>query len=36
MVELARSLVKKSGKTLEVEGAREGAEILLGARTQAA
>jgi phosphoribosyl 1,2-cyclic phosphodiesterase len=36
MVELARSLVKESGKTLEVEGAREGAEILLGARTQAA
>jgi phosphoribosyl 1,2-cyclic phosphodiesterase/FixJ family two-component response regulator len=36
MVEEARALVKKSGKTLEVEGAREGAEILLGAKTPAA
>src|SRR5438477_206597 len=36
MVEQARALVKKSGKTLEVEGAREGAEILLGAKTPAA
>ncbi|PYJ75057.1 MAG: hypothetical protein DME72_00945 [Verrucomicrobia bacterium] len=35
MVERARALVKKSGKTLEVEGAREGAEILLGAKTPA-
>jgi phosphoribosyl 1,2-cyclic phosphodiesterase/ActR/RegA family two-component response regulator len=36
MVEEARALVKKSGKTLEVQGAREGAEILLGAKTPAA
>ena len=36
MVEEARALVKKSGKMLEVEGAREGAEILLGAKTPAA
>src|SRR5260370_9961256 len=36
MVEHARALVKKSGKTLEVEGARQGAEILLGAQTSAA
>src|SRR5438034_1131666 len=36
MVEHARALVKKSGKTLEVDGAREGAEILLGAKTPAA
>jgi phosphoribosyl 1,2-cyclic phosphodiesterase/CheY-like chemotaxis protein len=36
MVEHARALVKKSGMTLEVEGAREGAEILLGAKTPAA
>jgi phosphoribosyl 1,2-cyclic phosphodiesterase/CheY-like chemotaxis protein len=36
MVEEARALVKKSGKTLEVDGAREGAEILLGAKTPAA
>jgi phosphoribosyl 1,2-cyclic phosphodiesterase/CheY-like chemotaxis protein len=35
IVELARALVAKSGKTLEVEGAREGAEILLGAKTPA-
>jgi phosphoribosyl 1,2-cyclic phosphodiesterase/CheY-like chemotaxis protein len=36
MVEHARALVKKSGKTLEVEGAREGAEIVLAAKTPAA
>ena len=36
MVEHARALVKKSGKPLEVEAAREGAEILLGAKTPAA
>src|SRR5205807_1240877 len=36
MVEHARALVAKSGKPLEVEGAREGAEILLGAKTPAA
>ncbi len=36
MVEHARALVKKSGKTLEVDGAREGAEILLGAKIPAA
>ena len=36
IVEHARAIVKKSGKTLEVEGAREGAEILLGAKTPAA
>jgi phosphoribosyl 1,2-cyclic phosphodiesterase/ActR/RegA family two-component response regulator len=36
MVEQARALVKKSGKTLEVDGAREGTEILLGAKTPAA
>jgi len=35
MVEHARVLVKKSGKPLEVEAAREGAEILLGAKTPA-
>src|SRR5881296_2094031 len=33
MVEQARGLVAKSGKALEVEAAREGAEILLGAKT---
>src|SRR5205809_4548190 len=33
MVEQARGLVAKSGKLLEVEAAREGAEILLGAKT---
>ena len=33
MVEHARALVAKSGKPLEVEAAREGAEILLGAKT---
>src|SRR5881398_189483 len=36
MVEHARALVAKSGKPLEVEAAREGAEILLGAKTPAA
>jgi phosphoribosyl 1,2-cyclic phosphodiesterase/ActR/RegA family two-component response regulator len=36
MLEHARALVKKSGKTLEVEGAREGAEIALDAKTPAA
>ncbi len=35
MVEHARALVAKSGKPLEVEGAREGAEIPLGAKTPA-
>jgi hypothetical protein len=29
MLEYARALVAKSGKPLEVEAAREGAEILL-------
>ena len=36
MVEHARALVAKSGKPLEVEAAREGAEILLGAKSGAA
>jgi hypothetical protein len=36
MLEHARELVAKSGKPLEVEAAREGAEILLGAKTAAA
>ena len=36
MVERARALVAKSGKPLEIEAAREGAEILLGAKTAAA
>jgi ribonuclease BN (tRNA processing enzyme) len=36
MVEHARALVKTSGKTLEVEGAREGAEIVLGVKAPAA
>ena len=36
MVEHARELVTKSGKPLEVEGAREGAEILLHAKIAAA
>jgi hypothetical protein len=36
MVEHARELVAKSGKSLEVDAAREGAEILLGAKTAAA
>src|SRR6266496_3787927 len=35
MVEHARALVAKSGKPLEVEGAREGAEIPLGSKTPA-
>jgi phosphoribosyl 1,2-cyclic phosphodiesterase/CheY-like chemotaxis protein len=35
MVERARALVAKSGKPLEVEAAREGAEILLCAKTAA-
>jgi phosphoribosyl 1,2-cyclic phosphodiesterase/CheY-like chemotaxis protein len=35
MVEHARALVAKSGKPMEVEAAREGAEILLGAKTGA-
>ena len=35
MVEHARALVEKSGKPMEVEAAREGAEILLGAKTAA-
>ena len=35
MVEHARALVAKSGKTLEVEAAREGAEILLEAKVVA-
>jgi len=35
MVERARALVAKSGKPLEVEAAREGAKILLGAKTAA-
>jgi phosphoribosyl 1,2-cyclic phosphodiesterase len=29
MVEQARELIRKSGKTMAIEGAREGAEILL-------
>ena len=36
MVEHARALVSQSGKPLEVEAAREGAEILLGAKAAAA
>jgi hypothetical protein len=36
MVEHARALAAKSGKPLEVEAAREGAEILLGAKIPAA
>jgi len=36
MVEHARALVAKSGRALEVEAAREGAEILLGTKTAAA
>ena len=35
MVERARALVAQSGRSLEVEAAREGAEILLGAKTPA-
>ncbi len=33
IVQRARELVKKSGKSLEVEAAREGAELILGAKT---
>jgi phosphoribosyl 1,2-cyclic phosphodiesterase/CheY-like chemotaxis protein len=33
IVHRARELVKKSGKSLEVEAAREGAELVLGAKT---
>jgi len=33
MVEQARSLVSRSGKTLAIEGAREGVEILLDAKS---
>jgi hypothetical protein len=29
MLEQARDLIRKSGKTMMIEGAREGAEILL-------
>jgi len=36
MVEHARALVAQSGKSLEIEAAREGAEILLGAKAAAA
>jgi hypothetical protein len=36
MVEHARALVAQSGKPLEVEAAREGAEILLAAKAAAA
>jgi phosphoribosyl 1,2-cyclic phosphodiesterase len=35
MVEQARKLVRKSGKAMVIEGAREGAEILLGAESLA-
>src|SRR5881409_4087965 len=35
MVEHARAFVAESGKSLEVDAAREGAEILLGAKTPA-
>src|SRR5437773_11256886 len=35
MVERAHVVIAKSGKPLEVEAAREGAEILLGATTPA-
>jgi hypothetical protein len=35
-VERARELVANSGKPLEIEAAREGAEILLGSKTAAA
>jgi phosphoribosyl 1,2-cyclic phosphodiesterase len=34
MVEEARELVRKSGKAMVIEGAREGAEILLQLRAQ--
>jgi phosphoribosyl 1,2-cyclic phosphodiesterase/CheY-like chemotaxis protein len=36
MVEHARELVAQSGKPLDLEAAREGAELLLGAKTPAA
>jgi len=36
MVEQARELVRKSGKVMVIEGAREGAEILLGVTSAAA
>src|SRR5437762_10598056 len=36
MVEQAREIVTKNGKFLEVEAAREGAEILLGAKAAVA
>jgi hypothetical protein len=32
MVEQARSMVSKSGKTMVIEGAREGLEIPLGTK----
>ena len=35
MVEQARELVRKSGKAIVIEGAREGAEILLPAESPA-
>ena len=35
MVEQARELVRKSGKAMVIEGAREGAEILLEAESPA-
>ena len=35
MIEQARSLVSKSGKAMVIEGAREGAEILLEAESPA-
>jgi hypothetical protein len=35
MVEQARELVRKSGKAMAIEGAREGAEILLEAESPA-
>jgi hypothetical protein len=33
MIEQARSLVSKSGKAMVIEGAREGVEILLEAKS---
>jgi len=35
MVEQARELVRKSGKAMVIEGAREGAEILLAPTSSA-
>ena len=35
IVEQARKMVKKSGKSMQVEGAREGAELLIGAKIPA-